>query len=148
MPRIPSRTGIRSPEGAGLFDSAAAATSGKPEEIDKTESDILIKSQVQNWGARSRVPPSNLLQPAPAYAVTLAIEPNMERAKGVEPLPETWRAPILPVKLHPHDGFTQATRLSAIPHSFISMISFGSYVLCIPSGIQAAVSSHRWRLAG
>gem|GEM_PF-5706837 len=51
MPRIPSRTGIRSPQGAGLFESATAATSGKPEEIDKAESDILIKSQVQNWGS-------------------------------------------------------------------------------------------------
>jgi hypothetical protein len=28
------------------------------------------------------------------------------------------------------------------------MISLGSYVLRIPSGIQAAASSHRWRLAG
>ena len=115
MPRIPSRTGIRSPEGACLFDTAAAVASGKPEEIDKTESDIRIKSQVQNWGARSRVPASNLLQPAPAYAVTLAIEPNMERAKGVEPLPETWRAPVLPVKLHPHDGFTEAPGFEQSP---------------------------------
>lgn len=39
--------------------------------------------------------------------MTLAIEPNMERAKGFEPLPETWRVPILPVELHPHDGFTE-----------------------------------------
>jgi hypothetical protein len=46
MPRIPSRTGIRSPEGAGLVDPAAAAACGKPEEIDKTESDILNKSQM------------------------------------------------------------------------------------------------------
>jgi hypothetical protein len=62
MPRIPSRTGIRSPEGAGLFDPVAAATPGKPDEIDKTKSDISIKSQVQNWGARSRVPASDLFK--------------------------------------------------------------------------------------
>lgn len=56
---------------------------------------------------------------------------NVERAKGVEPLPETWRAPILPVKLHPHNGFTRAGRVRTIPLWFIGVISFGGYALGI-----------------
>lgn len=59
----------------------------------------------------------------------------MERAKGVEPLPGTWKAPILPIELNPQSHSTNTLRPGDTP--FVSLQSFFRKLRsCTLSGID------------
>lgn len=96
MPLIPSKTGIRSAEGALFSGTVSEGSSRNSSEIGigKSSARRFLR---RLYGSTCFFLPNNL-RTSPRFTAQLrAFDRRMERAKGVEPLPETWKAPVLPL---------------------------------------------------